>query len=358
MKIGILTFHHAHNYGAVLQAFALLSKLKELGHDAYIIDRRPDYTGILRWIYHHISYKHVWGWLKFDASVNRLLQPRTQRYESQTSLKKDFKENHFDAVIVGSDQVWRWNWRMIGLNYFLDFISTKQIKKIAYAASFGCPEWKDNVVNTEKIKSLLNDFHAISVREEEGCMLCKNVFDIDAQLVLDPTLLYDRTFYECKFSLRPKKENNKVVSIMLSQPELSLKQKAWAKSRGLQHTELYPTFYECRQLIGDTDFHWQHVTPTRWLKEIQSARYVITNSFHATVFCVLFGKQFVALAYEKGGSGRIETLLRSLGLENRLRSDMHDIDTVIDLPIEYASVYKKLENLRKESLEYLVNALK
>lgn len=359
MKIGILTFHYAHNYGAVLQAFALLSKLKELGHDAYIIDRRPDYTGIIRWIYHHVSYKHVWGWLKFDIHVNRLLQPKTKRYDSQVLFKRDFSSNHLDAVIVGSDQVWRWNWRMVGLNYFLDFTTGKQVRKIAYAASFGCPEWNDNPENTKKVKELLNDFYAISVRETEGCAILKKVFGLDSHLVLDPTLLYDRRFYEQTLSLPPRRDNNKVVSVMLSQPELSLKIRTWAKDKNLRHTELYSTFYECKQLIGgNTDFHWQHVTPSRWLEEIQSARYVITNSFHATVFCILFGKQFAALKYAKGGSGRIETLLQNLSLENRLLFDVDDIEAIIDSPIDYTSVYENLGKLREESINYLLHMLK
>ncbi len=355
MKIGILTFHFAHNYGAVLQAYALLSKLKEMGHDAYIINRHPDVANISRWIYHHIAYKHVWGWLKFDRSVRKMLQPQTRLYTTQKAIRKHFSENGFDAVVVGSDQVWRWNWRMSGLNYYLDFLADDdKMRKVAYAASFGVSEWKSSEQDTSQVKTLLEKFSAISVRETAGVEICRNVFQINAQLVLDPTLLYDSSFYEEHFHLSEIHATNpKVVSIMLSQPHLSVQQMMWAKQKGMLHVDLSNTFYECRQLRNHTEFHWQHVTVKKWLEEIRSAHYVITNSFHATVFCLLFGKPFVTLNLAKGGASRIETLLGYVRLEYRLVKDLKEAEVMIDCPIDYEKVWKRLKELRGKSLEFL-----
>ncbi len=362
MKIGILTFHWAHNYGAVLQAYALLSKLKEMGHDAHIIDRRPDYTTLPRWIYHHTAYKHVWGWLRFDRSAHQLLQPRTARFETQASFRRHFSDYGFDAVIVGSDQIWRWNWRMIGLNYFLDFLpADTSVRRIAYAASFGVAEWNSGAADTARVRQLLQQFNAVSVREQSGVQLCHDVFGMEARLTLDPTLLHDRTFYE---RLLPSENaapaDCRVVSIMLARPDAAAWVRQWAARHGWRHTELANTFPECPRLTGPTSaFHLQHVSVPEWLATIRSARLVITNSFHATVFSLLFGKPFVTLNSAAGGTGRLETLLGYVGLTERLIPQLDEarIDALLAQPIDYPSVHQKLQALRPASLQFLEEAL-
>lgn len=120
MRIGILTFHWAQNYGAVLQCYALKRKLEELGHDVFVIDRLPRYRGVLRALYHRVSYKHYLSWIKFSRFNRVYLMPKTRAYHSSESLFRKFSKEQLDVVVVGSDQLWRWN--IMGYNYFLDFV--------------------------------------------------------------------------------------------------------------------------------------------------------------------------------------------------------------------------------------------
>ena len=356
MKIGILSFHWANNYGAVIQAYALLSKLKELGHDAYIIDRQMQYKGILRKLYHRFSYNHHYSWLKFKKDVKRFLYPLSNRYNTHQELVENFKRENFDAVIVGSDQVWRW--KLIGLNYFLDFLPDNGIKRYSYAASFGLDEWHGSEEDRKTITELLKQFNKISVREETGVKICKETFNANAELVLDPTLLHTREFYESTILKDYKKTNsNKVVSYILGGDKKGqvLQIARWAKNNNYKHCELFWTALDMPSLIGKSEYHGVHVTPTEWLNEIRNAEYVITNSFHATVFSILFEKQFVVLTHSGGGNNRLETLFNRLGIKGRCTNDINDIDKILDTKIDYSNIIENHNRTMKQSLEFLTN---
>lgn len=354
MKVGILTFHWANNYGAVLQAYALLSKLKELGHDAYIIDRRMIYKGILRKLYHKFSYEHFFSWRKFWKYTDTFLKPKTRAYMSHDDLVTNFKNENFDAVIVGSDQVWRW--KLIGLNYFLDFITDHKTKRYSYAASFGLDEWHGTEDDRKTISALLKQFNRISVREETGVKICQDTFKVDAELVLDPTLLHTAEFYEQTLLKNYKcQPSGKVVSYILGKnkkPQV-VEIANWAKSINLKHNELFWTTIEHPSLIGKSTFHLTHVTPIEWLNEIRNAEYVITNSFHATVFSILFQKQFVVLAHEGGGNNRIETLFNSLGICGRIAYSVDEAKSLVNNKIDYSAIVEKHNNSINRSMEFL-----
>lgn len=356
MKIGILTFHWANNYGAVILTYALLSKLKELGHEAYIIDRRMVYKGILRKLYHKFSYEHFFSWRKFWKDADAFLQPKTKTYTSHDELVKKFYKENFDAVIVGSDQVWRW--KLIGLNYFFDFITDNKTKRYSYAASFGLNEWHGTEEDRNAISELLKKFNRISVREESGVKICKETFGVDAELVLDPTLLHTGCFYEqTLLKSHNRQQSGKVVSYILGKNnKKQVKEIAeWAKSINLKHNELFWTGIEHPSLIGKSEFHATHVTPTEWLNEIRNAEYIITNSFHATVFSILFQKQFVVLTHIGGGNNRIETLFNSLGIKNRCVADTSRINEIIEEKIDYRTIEDNHEKLRELSIKFLKN---
>ena len=354
MKVGILTFHWANNYGAVLQAYALLSKLKELGHDAYIIDRRMVYQGILRKLYHKFSYEHFFSWRKFWKYTDTFLKPKTRAYMSHDDLVTNFKNENFDTVIVGSDQVWRW--KLIGLNYFLDFITDHKTKRYSYATSFGLDEWHGTEDDRKTISALLKQFNRISVREETGVRICQETFKVDAELVLDPTLLHTAEFYEQTLLKNYKRQpSGKVVSYILGKnkkPQV-VEIANWAKSINLKHNELFWTTIEHPSLIGKSTFHLTHVTPIEWLNEIRNAEYVITNSFHATVFSILFQKQFVVLAHEGGGNNRIETLFNSLGICGRIAYSVDEAKSLVNNKIDYSAIVEKHNNSINRSMEFL-----
>lgn len=358
MKIGILTFHWAQNYGAVLQCYALKCKLEELGHDVFMIDRIPQYQGILRDLYHRFSYKYVLSWWKFSRFNRVFLQPKTRTYRTQEALDKFFPQEKLDAIVVGSDQVWRWG--ILGYNYFLDFASRKQFRKFSYAASFGLSHWTDNGLSTAQVTRLLKEFDAVSVREQTGVNICRRIFDVNASLVLDPTLLYDADFYEQKILKGyEKKTDGRLVSYILGKENLEQCHQIarWAKEQGLAYKELYWTGWEIPSLNEHLNGFF-HISVPEWLNAIRNAEYVLTNSFHCAVFAILFRKKFMVLNNPSGGLDRILTLLGLLRLKQRYLSDLIQSDGLLERlenPIDYERVQKDLEACRKDSLAFLVN---
>lgn len=356
MKIGILTFHWAQNYGAVLQCYALKNKLEEMKHQVYIIDRVPQYPGILRDVYHRVSYKYFWSWMKFSTFSRRYLVPKTRRYASAEALMRHIAEERLDALVVGSDQVWRWG--MMGYNYFLDFVDGKVTRKYAYAASFGLSHWTDNGLSTAQVSRLLRDFSAVSVRERSGVTLCKRIFGIEAVQTIDPTLLYDAGFYEERLLKDyPRKASIQVVSCILGEENrVQCKHiSRWASVQALSCIDLFHTGCTLTSLVKN-QIRCLHLSVQEWLDHIRCAEYVVTNSFHCMVFAILFRRKFVVMDNHSGGSDRIRTLLSALGLERRflpIVSDWSRFRDRLDEPMAYDGVQEKLGELRKSSLAFL-----
>ena len=263
-----------------------------------------------------------------------------------------------DAVIVGSDQVWRWD--IMGYNYFLDFIRKGTIRKYAYAASFGLSHWESRELDANQIKLLLKEFEAISVREQTGVSICNQVFGVPAQLVVDPTLLYDADDYEAAFLRnRPKEPSNKVVTYILGEENLEQCQNIsqWAEGLGMEHRELYWTRLGYPALKKGTNFFF-HLSVEDWLDEIRNAAYVITNSYHCMVFAILFRKKFVVLNNVSGGSDRIRTLMSALQLKHRFfasSDDFYQLKKVLDTPVSYEDVEERIHACRREAISFLEN---
>lgn len=345
MKVGILTYHWANNYGAVVQAYALLEKLKDMGHDAFVIDRIRTFSS-WRWLYHGYSYKHHYSWNKFQKFNKNHLVPKTPLYKSSKQLADDFANQHFDAVIVGSDQVWRETF--MGHDYFLDFVSGN-CKKVSYAASFGLSKWTNGENFTAKARVLLRQFDAISVREKTGVDICKKVFGVEAQLVIDPTLLWDASFYETKLLVSSNEAELPLVAsyILGVNPEQQKIAKKMAEEEGLDYVNLW----------GLKSFVQGHYTVVEWLQHIHDAKYIVTNSFHATVFSILFHKHFVVLNNKSGGSDRIVTLLKTLGLQRLFVDSLDEVRQMLKQPIDYQQVDEKISLLRINSLNFLNSIL-
>jgi len=210
MKIGIITQPLKTNYGGLLQAYALQTVLNKLGYDAYIIRRntRPTIAVQLRSKIRRII-KII---LRRDYSPSPK-ETKIIRSECEDFIKKNIKttktihnnaeinkicrKHRFNAYIVGSDQVWRPIYSPNIYNDFLDFCQTeKNIKRIAYAASFGVSDWEFNKEQTRICTNLIKQFDAISVREDSGVNLCREYFGVNAEHMLDPTMLLEKEEYE------------------------------------------------------------------------------------------------------------------------------------------------------------------
>lgn len=217
MKIGILTQHFLLNYGGIIQNFALQQVLLKLGHDSLTFEHDTCYSRT-RWFFRTI--KHI---LRTRSFRNLPVYPIYKgRIGNKNFIKfvlrnirsvpvKDFvpsltAQYGIDAYVVGSDQVWRPAFNLgprLG-NMFLDFADDK-VKKLSYAASFGCKKWEYTKEQEKACSKLARRFDAISVREASAVDLCKNHFGIDATLVLDPTLLLNKEDYEKVCNNIPKK---------------------------------------------------------------------------------------------------------------------------------------------------------
>lgn len=336
MKLAILTHPLGANYGGILQAFALSSYLKGQGHDVTVLNRQSNLPLVKRILksvlvalhhprYNNPRYKHLVSFVKKYLNYSKPLSTDGQ-------MSGFVKGKSMDAVIVGSDQVWRTGFAMgYGYNYFLDFVPAG-VRKLSYAASFGLSQWEYNNEQTQRIKQLLSEFKAISVREDEGVQLCKDNMGVTADHVLDPTMLLNASDYEPVTSERKVKDDYVFVYWLGSAEE---KQKAIeaASIEGKRIVDISLRGSEPLMPIED------------WLSYIKYADHVVTDSFHGCVFSILFGKQFTICANDSGGNGRLRSLFSMLGID------------MSSPQIDYTIVYDKLDNLRSHSYDFLSKAL-
>lgn len=350
--VAILTLPFEPNYGWILQLWALYSFLQSKGFDVTVIDRRWNDNNpsiikeILRFFYYNL-FAH-----SFTSFFRKMHLSPTLRNSS--SLHNYVEKKHFDVIIVGSDQVWRIeNTRDADLNYFLDFTKDIQIKRIAYAASFGKDVWKGGQNETTIIKDLLNSFDLVSVREQSGVEICHQLFNIEAQHVLDPTLLLNEKDYSMLIKDTRTQYDNYIATYLLDFTQekrqvLACIQKSFSINKIVS---LYPK--------SISRFN-NYKSIETWLRTIRDSKFVIIDSFHGMVFSIIFHKQFLVIGNKKRGLTRFISLLKSLGLENRLITDDVNpkrINSLLSSPVDYNVVESKLAILRDYSINLLCNSI-
>ena len=311
MKIGIITLPLLNNYGGNLQNLALQSALTKLGHNPMTIDflRIPTQSLLI----------YMCSWLKTLLSIligkrrafyryshkgvrKSVFQDFLTRYVCKTNKCYKYKAkqlNDFDAIIVGSDQVWRPKYNYRVTNMFLDFCrKRKKIKRIAYAASFGVEDWEYSPKQTVECSRLAQKFNAVSVREESGIKLCKEYLGVDATWVLDPTLLLTMDDYLpfCK-EVPVNSEKYLAVYVLDESNQVIDSYKKEAAMRGLVVKKFHANAKST-------------LTVPEWLAMFRDASYVVTDSFHGTVFSIIFGKEFKCVYNEGRGVARFESLLK------------------------------------------------
>lgn len=364
MRIGLLTLALAHNYGAILQNFALQTILRRLGHTPITIHY---YRGsinnyikiwlkfIIKCLIRHPNrkykpftlYSHIYG--RFDGVYKfcKLHIAETRPFFGLDSKAKSLDE--FDAYIVGSDQVWRpvitWNI----YNMYLDFVQYNDyVKKIAYAASFGVDNWEYNDEQTDKCKELIKKFDAISVREASGINLCRDYLNVDAQHVLDPTMLLSADDY-CKLienSGEKYNYNGEVcVYILDMTPQKETLIQNFCNKNNLSWYRVGAPYEN-----GDVP------SIESWLAGFDKAKYVITDSFHGSVFSIIFKKPFVSIGNDARGMSRFHSLLRLFNLDERLIPETEIIDEITEP--NWEEVNKVLTKWKIDSINFLIDALK
>jgi hypothetical protein len=379
MKIGIITLPFNSNYGGLLQAFALQTVLKQMGHEVWSVNRRnrimPFKFKVLsssnRLIKSIISGKmgviRSWATAKeeliIDQHTNRFLSENIRTTDFLKS-EKDFEKlvrYNFEAYVVGSDQVWRPKYSPRLANHFLGFIdSTANPKRISYAASFGVDNWEFTPEQTDECRKLLAKFNAVSVREDSAVKLCKENFGINATQVLDPTILLPKEEYirlvekdnipKCDGTLltyvldksADKQEFIKKILVETGLTEVSIMPKSLFRDAG-------------RKKINDCIYP----PVTAWLRGFMDAKYVVTDSFHGMAFAIIFNKPFLALGNTKRGMTRFTSLVKLLGLEDRiiLSADSYLTERLY-VPIDFQKVNEILKTKQLDAFKFLSESLK
>lgn len=369
MRIGILTLPLHTNYGGILQAYALQTVLERMGHEVLVIDKTPENPTLPLWkkiiVYPKRFINKLLGrkdnivFLESYLVKNRdIVRQNTNRFIDRyihRLVVKSYSElstnNSFDAIIVGSDQVWRPIY--FGENRiedaFLDFAKNLNIRRIAYAPSFGVDVWEYTSKQTCHCKELLQKFDMVSVREKSGVKLCHDYLDCDAQWVLDPTMLLEENNYIQLFenAKTPKSKGTLLNYILDDSPIKDAIIRKVAEDKGLIPFRVGSKIENIHASIEE------RIQPLleEWLRGFYDAEFVVTDSFHACVFSILFKKQFVVAANKQRGISRIQSLLECLGLENRIVGQASDIESI---PIiDYDSVCTKLEGMKTMSFNFL-----
>lgn len=362
MKIGIVTFQWADNYGAVLQAHALQSYLQERGHDVQIVDYRvkPAISFVRRWLAKTPrgcvrKWEAAWKTYLFEAFRRKHLKQTPEVFHSAEKL--NVIADRFDLLITGSDQVWnpRWLEQVDGLFdlCFLSFAGNKT-KRISYAASIG---HSDTLTMTDEWKKILScrmkEMDAISVRERSSVSLVQELSGrTDAIQVADPTLLLDRSYYEGLATGRQSRKRY-LFSYMLH----GLEQDAGFVCNQISEKLVVPVI-QCNARQTRLHRGYRLPSPTGWLGEIRDASFVVTNSFHATVFCLIFHVPFIAVLIDgQIGSmnSRITDLLNMVGLGHRICVSGEKMSPgLISETIDWDAVVHNMSAMRAGSVDFLV----
>ena len=369
MKIAILTLPLHTNYGGILQAYALQTVLERMGHEVTHLQPKVEYHRLhnplvmpLVWC-KRLYRKYFQGDRELPVFENpyKWARKNTDRFISENlncrflapeewneGLAKDY-----DAVVVGSDQVWRPIYSPDVTRFFTAFLGHSDICRIAYAASFGVDV---NEFSDEQIacgREYLKLFSGISVREESGIRMCKELFDVQACQVLDPTMLLRRDDYQRFASTAPQSPGNLMVYVLDRTEEKDAFIAEFAEKRGL-----VPFYTNSKsEMPWDVDIpaaERQQPPLEIWLKGFADAEFVLTDSFHACVFSILFHKPFGVFGNLFRGLSRIESLLRPLGLMDRCITDA-SVD--LDRPITWNQVDELIIQKAESSLEFLKQAL-
>lgn len=364
MKIGIVTYWNSNdNYGQQLQYFATQTFLKALGHEAFLVRYVPQHKRKHKNIFKQIAKLFKPIYLKYAISIfttpiknkfintfyqnhyiDRKFEIFRNKYFNATCLYSE-KELYInppraDLFLCGSDQIWcgAGNDKI----YFLDFT---ELPKIAWSCSFGRNLSSLSELEKSQTSSLIKKFKHITVRENEAIKICNALGRNDVELMCDPTLLNSVDKYLDIIDTSIDTENSAFVYYLGHKTYISDNQiYKYFKRSGIK------TIFTSSQGITNR-IPKTFPTIEEWLGCIKNANFVVTNSFHGTIFCLLFNKNFAVIPLKiEGANTRITTLLNSIGLENRICRTISELDKIYKTPIDYNKVNTKVNSLRENGI--------
>ena len=372
MKIGILTLPLNINYGGVLQAYALSTVLKKQGHDTFIIEKTlpTDPWWKLNLFYiKRIFRKFVLRKKGTEIFIEKRTRKEypiiTQHFQSfitqyiPRAITKSYEEvlnDNLNAIVVGSDQIWRPKYFSGDIkDTFLAFANGWDIKRIAYAASFGTDQWEYTETQTNECKELIKKFNAVSVRESSGVGLCAKYLDIKAQQVLDPTLLLKKEDYIRLINgADTTKPKGKVYAYILDSTEPKMKLLENIKK------QLHVESFSIKTTINDRNIPVENRILTsieQWLRNFNEAEFIVTDSFHGCIFSIIFNKPFIVYGNTERGYTRFTSLLSTFELTDRLIVNPDDISDIATKPINWENVNLLLKKEQEKSFLFLDKAL-
>lgn len=382
MKIGILTLPFNVNYGGILQAYAMQTYLRSKGHHITFINRvlgRPSVIVILMRILSlckcifrkyflldkSVIISNPFGktyltkeyddldWRELRRFVSDNLQ-LTAPLDTTSKVRSFVLSNHIECLIVGSDQVWRDCYSPNIYNYFCDFIADRyDIKKLSYAASFGMLDMPIPSYKLRKCIKLSQKFNHISVRESSAITYMENTYGIKPEKVIDPTLLLTAADYSVFFTKENLPEDKYIACYILNMTEEKMRIIELVQAQlGLR----------IKMLSSEPKFNTTKFAPSveDWLTTIAYSDFVVTDSYHGSLFSVQFHKQFLAIANSSRGNDRFLSILSDLGLEGRLIDSGSHMAELLDSgisDIDYSIVDSKLQEVRNRSEAYLNTCL-
>lgn len=377
-KIGILTQPLHDNYGGLLQAYALKETLKSLGYKVAVINRRKKPHSKWRLIVSNVKnriYGKKANKVALSDKQKAVISKKTINFQKQyipelseliinNSGMLKLNGNGYSGFVVGSDQCWRPSYSPEIKNYFLDFLpSESSIKRVAYAASFGSSTWSFTEQDTKVCKDLLNKFDAISVREDSAVdMVSKYLGRDDALHVLDPTMLLSIKHYESLLvnESMPVSNGNMKVYVLDKTPAKERFIETIADALDLEKFEVMPKKRISLDRINNAALEdFQYPSPLEWIQGYKDAKFVVTDSFHGTVFSILFNIPFITVGNVHRGMARFESLLNMFNLSERLVTDIEKVDTehLLNKNIDWNQVNIILASEKLKALEFLKRSL-
>lgn len=372
MKIAILTLPLHTNYGGILQAYALQTVLEGMGHEVVLIRKKdPEPFDIFKHPYRLLrrTAKKILRWRTTDFFIEK---HRFESYIERTTDARNFindniRSQYFDswseigdwgldAIVVGSDQIWRPLCFGQAISHaFLDFAEGMDIRRVAYAASFGTDKWEYSEEQTAVCRGLLAEFDAVSVRERSAVSLCEKYLGVRPEFVLDPTLLLDESDYLKFLPSDSSFVGGRVFKYVLDRTAEADAIAMSFESQGRQVVSMVSS--DC---VFDRNSRQKPAPVGEWLGAIRSSEFVLTDSYHCVIFSILFRKKVIILQNSWRGNTRLKSLLSILGLSERVIVSLDDYQqkrTLLSGDLDWDEIESRLNNFRALSRVFLKNSI-
>lgn len=362
MKISVITLHRVRNYGSSLQTLATQSFFKKMGFDVEIIDYYPErYTslGLLKRLKNKsktlahnavlltgariiMSASYVKKKIVFDGFLKKYIHLSNQTFREESDFKNYKSESN--AFCTGSDQVWNSHWNEgIDKPLYLSFIPS-ELYKFSYASSIGNEVLSK--AEADEVSMLLSDYRHITVREKDGINILDRI-GLKAEQMLDPTLLFSMEYWNKYISDKYSDQKYIVTYNLHHDKRVDTLAQSLSKKYGIK---VYNISYNIHDIIRKGTLKWCPKVED-YLDLIKNAQYVITDSFHATVFSIIFHTKFFSI-YPEQASSRIRSILTLTRLDSRASETIPDIEAVSE-EIDFSEADAILADERKRSINYM-----